>query len=193
MSNFEESLQAYESKAAGQNIFAETDPFQLRSLQMALPTQEEEDECPSPDFFIRNVNRPSVETQPILVSIFLFDTCKIQSPCMVHEDDLQSKNEKRSEQSTDKQESTPDVVMDCVVESLSVQADKQMANEHLQNLVGGMLINLGDGSKLDCNPDNDDLTQAESKIMEYFTTNKDKFDSNTELQVYQLIFLKNAF
>jgi hypothetical protein len=83
--------------------------------------------------------------------------------------------------------------MDCVVESLSVQADKQMANEHLQNLVGGMLINLGDGSKLDCNPDNDDLTQAESKIMEYFTANKDKFDSNTELQVYQLIFLKNAF
>jgi hypothetical protein len=83
--------------------------------------------------------------------------------------------------------------MDSVVESLSVQADKQMANEHLQNLVGGMLINLGDGSKLDCNPDNDDLTQAESKIMEYFTANKDKFDSNTELQVYQLIFLKNAF
>ena len=59
-----------------------------------------------------------------------------------------------------------------------------MANEHLQNLVGGMLINLGDGSKLDCNPDNDDLTQAESKIMEYFKANSDKFDSNTELQVY---------
>jgi hypothetical protein len=68
----------------------------------------------------------------------------------------------------------PDVVMDSVVvESLSVQADKQMANEHLQNLVGGLLINLGDGSKLDRNPDNDDLTQAESKIMEYFTANKD--------------------
>ena len=48
-----------------------------------------------------------------------------------------------------------------------------MAIEHLQNLVGGLLINLGDGSKLDRNPDNDDLTQAESKIMEYFTANKD--------------------
>ena len=67
----------------------------------------------------------------------------------------------------------PDVVMDRAVESLSVQADKQMAYEHLQNLVGDLLIHLGDGSKLDLSPDNDDLTQAESKIMEYFTANKD--------------------
>ena len=71
--------------------------------------------------------------------------------------------------------------MDCVVESLSVQADKQMANEHLQNLVVGLLINLGDGSKLDRSPENDDVTEVESKIMEHFTANKDKFDSNTEL------------
>lgn len=56
-----------------------------------------------------------------------------------------------------------------------------------------MLIHLGDGSKLDRNPDNDDLTQTESKIMEYFTANKEKFNGDTELQVYQLIFLKNAF
>ena len=59
-----------------------------------------------------------------------------------------------------------------------------MANEHLQKLVGGLIINLGDGSKLDLSPDDDDLTQAESKIMEYFKANSDKFDSNTELQVY---------
>lgn len=29
--------------------------------------------------------------------------------------------------------------------------------------------------------------------MEYFTANKEKFNGDTELQVYQLIFLKNAF
>jgi hypothetical protein len=82
--------------------------------------------------------------------------------------------------SADKQEAKPDIAMDSVVESLSVQADKQMAIEHLQNLVGGLLINLGDGSKLDRSPDRDDLTQVESKIMKHFTANKDKFDSNTE-------------
>ena len=83
--------------------------------------------------------------------------------------------------------------MDGIAESVSVQTDKQMAIEHLQNLIGGLLINLGDGSKLDHSPDNDHLTQAESKIMEYFSANKEKFDSNTELEIYQLIFLKNAF
>ena len=29
--------------------------------------------------------------------------------------------------------------------------------------------------------------------MEYVAANKKKFDSNTELHVYRLIFLKNAF
>jgi len=90
-------------------------------LVTALPTQEEEDECPSPDFFIRERKALRAINQPIL----------FQSPSAVREDDTEGKNEKRSESSTDKQEVSPDVVMGSVAESSSEQMEKQMAHEHL--------------------------------------------------------------